>query len=193
MTRTLRPVLAAAWAGLLLAACGAQPPPAASGAMPPAASSPVAPAPARVPVLPPPSAEGFANSLAVGQVIRGGCRMGGCWWYRVESVQRSGTNAAPVYTLDLTGGDSTHPGDTDYPERADGVAIDWDAAPKPAQVACSRSAPTASFGGEGHMLPLGPGGVSGAEQALAALYFAVCHAAARPDGELAARFRYELR
>lgn len=117
--------------------------------------------------------------------------MGACTWNRYEDVQRSGDDAAPRYRLRLTQGESKHPGD--YPVGPEGVAIGWDAAAKPAEVRCSRTAPWAAIDGNAGTLALNPQGVSGTMQALANLYFATCHGQYGNDAELARRHGYDVR
>lgn len=116
--------------------------------------------------------------------------MGACTWNRYDVVQREGDDAGPRYRLQLTQGESKHAGD--YPTTPDGVDIAWDAAGKPAEVQCSRTAPKASIDAYSGTLSLNPRGVPGAMQALANLYFATCHGEYGNDAELAAKYGYDV-
>ena len=120
----------------------------------------------------PPAA--FAAAPHEGRIVRANCRMGGCWWYWLESVQVEDA-APPRYLLQLRVGDSgPHP--DPYPLQPQGVSIRWDAQPQPdAIVSCSHDAPQVQFGDAVHVLTLSPEGVSGVEQGVANLYFATCH------------------
>ncbi|MGY0503787.1 hypothetical protein [Luteimonas sp. e5] len=139
----------------------------------------------------PDAAADFAPAPAVGTVLRANCRMGGCWWYRLDAVQREDV-MPPRYALTVMVGDSTHGSDA-YPESAEGVDIDWDDAPAKASVQCSRSEPLVRYQGQPTRLWLNPGGVFGAEQGVANLYFRVCHGESGDDGQLAAKYGYDLK
>ncbi len=134
----------------------------------------------------------FAAAPQAGQVIRANCKMGGCWWYRYESVQVQ-ERMPPFYTLQVRVGDSgPHPAPS--PLRADGVEIRWDAEPQAeTQVDCSKDAPLVRIGERQHRLALGPDGVSGVEQGVANLYFATCHGEWGDDGALARKYGYDVR
>ena len=186
----------------VLAACSDAPdPPApqppAAGTSAPAPQSPpaesAAPGEAEAPPAPAiPAQAGFSAGPEVGQIIRANCRMGGCWWNRVDAVTRSGPDSAPRYALTLAGGESSH-GQDPYPEDAQGVEIEWDAKPMQATISCSRTAPKTAFDGDERIIKLNPQGVSGVEQGVASLYFAVCHGNAGPDSELAATYGYDVK
>lgn len=166
--------------------------PAEAPSMPPPAPD-VTPPPAEVPATPPatPSTD-FAAAPSKGTVIRANCRMGGCWWYRLDEVKRDGTADAPRYALRVTGGESTHAQDP-YPASPEGIAIQWDAKSAAATVACSREAPKVAYEGDARTLSLNPQGVSGLEQGVANLYFATCHGEYGDAGKLAAKYGYGLK
>lgn len=207
MERSTPRVLAPLLLTVVLVACGGDPDsagPQAATSAPPATADPVPARPVPAPESPPPAtpdpasassagaATAFAPAPAPGTVVRANCRMGGCWWYRLESVRRE-DGAEPRYRLDLRGGESgPHP--DPYPFAADGVEIRWDADGLPgAEVACSRQAPRVKVAGDAIRLPLGPLGVSGVEQGVASLYFAICHGEYGDDAELARKYGYDLR
>ncbi len=187
----------------MLVAGGCTPPAAMDGESTPArpaAEAPAAPAveatvtktePADAPPSDP-GIGGFAAAPQVGQVIRANCKMGGCWWYRFESVQVD-ERMPPRYRLQVRVGDSgPHP--DPYPLQAEGVAIRWDAEPQAAtEVDCSKDAPLVRFGDRQHRLALGPDGVSGPEQGVANLYFATCHGEWGDDAALARQYGYDVR
>lgn len=173
-----------------LAACTASQPPAPTTDV---ATAPAAPTPAAepVPAAQPAPIREFIDAPAEGRVVRANCKMGGCWWYRYETVQAE-DSAAPRYRLQMRVGDSgPHP--DPYPLEPQGVDIRWDAEPVEMAVACSKQAPLVQRRGTDHALALGPSGVSGAEQELANLYFATCHGESGDDGALARKFGYALR
>lgn len=188
----------------LLIACSDAPNPSAPQA-PGAETAPAAPQEPSVPAEPAapvepattvtpdaPSQTGFSAGPEVGQIIRANCRMGGCWWNRVDAVTRSGTDAAPHYALTLTGGESSH-GQDPYPESAQGIEIKWDAKPMQATISCSRTAPRTAFDGDERTIKLNPQGVSGVEQGVASVYFAVCHGDTGPDSDLATKYAYDVK
>lgn len=182
--------LAAMLAGCSAPSDSASPQPASSGEEPPVANAPPpASDPAPAPVES--ATAGFAPAPKQGDIIRANCRMGGCWWYRIDSVQAEDT-MPPRYALRLTGGESTH-GQDPYPTNADGIDIQWDATSANATVACSRDVPEVAYEGDARTLKLNPQGVSGVEQGIANLYFATCHGEHGDDGKLAARHGYDLK
>lgn len=132
---------------------------------------------------------GYASAPEAGRVVRANCKMGGCWWYRYESVQVD-ERMPPRYRLQVRVGDSgPHP--DPYPLQADGVDIRWDAEPQAVtEVDCSKDAPLVRIGERQHYLPLGPDGVSGVEQGVANLYFATCHGEWGDDAALARKYGY---
>ena len=155
----------------------------------PEAVPPSSDVPANPPARPPAA---FAAAPSTGAIIRANCRMGGCWWYRLDEVKRDGTADARRYALRVTGGESTH-GQDPYPASPEGIAIQWDAKSASATVACSHQAPQVAYEGDARTLKLNPQGVSGVEQELANLYFATCHGESGDDGALARKFGYALR
>ena len=182
----------------LLTGCGERPPAGgapsadATSATPAKPESDQAPAAADPPVQPQPASEateGYAPAPSVGHVIRANCKMGGCWWYRYEAVQREDA-MPPRYRLQVRVGDSgPHP--DPYPLAAEGVDIRWDAQPMAeVEVSCSREAPRVRIGDADRTLALGPDGVHGVDQGLANLYFASCHGEQGDDSVLARRFGY---
>ncbi len=118
--------------------------------------------------------------------------MGACNWYRFEQMERTGSDQAPNYNLQLTAGGSTHPEDP-YPYRPDDVEIKWQSVAATAEVMCSKTAPYAAVEDDGERLNLNPLGVPGVAQGLANLYFATCHGEYGNDAELAKKFGYDLR
>lgn len=161
-------------------------------------SAPVNPAPEAAPPAETPATPAatpsmdFAAAPSTGAIIRANCRMGGCWWYRLDEVKRNGTADAPRYALRVTGGESTH-GQDPYPASPEGIAIQWDAKSASATVACSHQAPQVAYEGDARTLKLNPQGVSGVEQGVANLYFATCHGEYGDDGKLAAKYGYDVR
>ena len=177
----MKPMLPLSFA-LILAACSGPQAPVAEA--PPAAGSASPAAPAE-----PPAAQ--AEAPAAGRVIRANCRMGGCWWYRFESVQREDATP-PRYRLQVRVGDSgPHP--DPYPLDAAGVDIRWDEQAMAATVACSRESPRVTTPGGERTLALDPEGVTGVDQDVANLYFATCHGESGDDGALARKFGYARR
>ena len=184
----MKPMLPLSFA-LILAACSGPQAPVAEA--PPAAGSASPAAPAEPPAAPaePPAAQ--AEAPAAGRVIRANCRMGGCWWYRFESVQREDATP-PRYRLQVRVGDSgPHP--DPYPLDAAGVDIRWDEQAMAATVACSRESPRVTTPGGERTLALDPEGVTGVDQDVANLYFATCHGESGDDGALARKFGYARR
>ena len=62
-----------------------------------------------------------------------------------------------------------------------------------ATISCSRTAPRTAFDGDERIIKLNPQGVSGVEQGVASVYFAVCHGDTGPDSDLATKYGYDVK
>lgn len=136
-----------------------------------------------------------------GRITQGRCHMDACSWMRWEAVEVVGTDVGEV-TLRATilGGVSDHArtdgGSPEYPETADGVAIDWDPEPSVVTFRCSKNEPSVQWGDEPVvLLPLDPGDfVPGAMESLVRSYFAACHGDFEPGpgGDAMVKYEYHV-
>ena len=136
-----------------------------------------------------------------GRITRGRCHMDTCSWMRWDAVDVVGTDVGEV-TLRATilGGVSDHArtdgGTPEYPETADGVAIDWDPEPSVVTFRCSKNEPSVQWGDEPTvLLPLDPEDfVPGAMESAVRGYFAACHGDFEPGpgGDAMVKYEYHV-
>ncbi len=122
---------------------------------------------------------------ADGRITQGRCHMDACSWMKWEKLDVASGSGDGGDGVELAGsvlgGVSDHSrkdgGLPDYPDSADGVAIEWDPAPSAVRYWCSKTQPAMKWGDEPRVaLALDPDSfVPGAMESAVRSYFVACH------------------
>ena len=140
-------------------------------------------------------------TAADGKVTQGRCHMDACSWMQWESLEVVDASGGEVeLRATILGGVSDHAradhGLPDYPETADGAAIDWDPEPAVVVFRCSKTRPSIQWGDEPSVvLPLHPDDfIPGAMESAARSYFVACHSdfAQGPGDEAVLKYDYRV-
>lgn len=134
-----------------------------------------------------------------GRITQGRCLMDACSWMKWETLEVVDDSGDGIELAgSVLGGVSDHSredhGLPDYPDSADGVAIDWDRAPSAVRYWCSKTQPAMQWGDEPRVaLTLNPDDfVPGAMESAVRGYFVACHSdlSTGPVDEAVAKYDY---
>lgn len=135
-----------------------------------------------------------------GRITQGRCHMDACSWTKWETLEVVGNSDDELeLKASVRSGISEHARKDDalpdYPETADGVAIQWDA-PVTVLYRCSKTRPSLQWGDEPRVtLTLNPDSfIPGAMESAARGYFAACHSdfSAGPGDAAVVKYGYRV-
>lgn len=136
-----------------------------------------------------------------GKVTQGRCHMDACSWMKWEALDVVNPGDSEIeLQARVLGGVSDHSrkdrGLPDYPDSADGVAIDWDPEPSVVTYRCSKTRPSVQWGDEPSvLLSLNPDDfIAGAMESAVRGYFVACHSdfSTGPGEEAVIKYDYHV-